>query len=80
MNLETRKIEFIQEFLKLQNDEAISKFEKILEKEKERSNKRKIEPMSAQKLNKRIDKSMEDSKNGRLTDANDLLSEIEEWS
>ena len=45
-----------------------------------RSNERQIEPMSAQKLNKRIDKSMEDSRNGRLTDANDLLSEIEEWS
>ena len=80
MNLEARKIEFIQEFLKLQSDDAISKFEKILKKEKGRSYKRKIEPMSVQELNSRIDKSMEDSKNGRLTKANDLLGEIEEWS
>ena len=28
MNLEARKIEFIQEFLKLQNDEAISSSKK----------------------------------------------------
>jgi hypothetical protein len=36
--------------------------------------------MSVQELNRRIDKSMEDSKNGRLTEANDLLAEIEKWS
>lgn len=33
--------------------------------------------MSALELNARIDKSMEDSKNGKLTEANDLLAEIE---
>ena len=80
MNIEARKIEFIQEFLKLQSDEAISKLEKILRKERNHSDNRKIEPMSVQELNRRIDKSMEDSKNGRLTEANDLLAEIEEWS
>ncbi|WP_310991041.1 hypothetical protein [Aequorivita marina] len=80
MNIEARKIEFIQEFLKLQSDEAISKLEEILRKEKQQLNDRKIEPMSVHELNRRIDKSMEDSKNGRLTEANDLLAEIEEWS
>lgn len=34
MNIEARKIEFIQEFLKLQSEEAISKLEKIIEKGK----------------------------------------------
>ena len=80
MNIEARKIEFIQEFLKLQSEEAISKLEKILRKEKNDSDNRKVEPMSVQELNRRIGKSMEDSKNGRLTEANDLLSEIEERS
>ena len=79
MNLEARKIEFIQEFLKLQNVEVLSKFEKMLNKEKIYFDERKIEPMSADELNMRIDKSMEDSKNGRLTEANDLLAEIEKW-
>ncbi|MCX2679848.1 hypothetical protein OOZ15_07865 [Galbibacter sp. EGI 63066] len=79
MNIEARKIEFIQEFLKLQSEETISKLEKILRKEKNYSRNRKIEPMSAEKLNKRIDKSIEDSKNGRLTEVNDLIAEIEKW-
>lgn len=80
MNIEARKIEFVQEFLKLQNEEAISKLEKILRKETKHSGDRKIKPMSVRELNRRIDKSMEDSKNGRLTEANDLLAEIEKWS
>lgn len=33
MNIETRKIKFVQEFLKLQSEEAISRLEKILSKE-----------------------------------------------
>jgi len=80
MNIEARKIEFIQEFLKLQSEEAISKLEEILRKEKKEADDSEIEPISVKELNRRIDKSMEDSKNGRLTDANDLLAEIEEWS
>jgi hypothetical protein len=80
MNIEARKIEFIQEFLKLQSEDAISKLEKILRKEKNDSDNRKVKPMSDHELNKRIDKSMDDSKNGRLTEANDLLAEIEKWN
>ena len=80
MNLEARKISFVQEFLKLQSDEAISKLENILRIEKNQNIQRKSEPMSVQELNRRIDIAMEDSKNGRLTEANDLLAEIEKWS
>lgn len=79
MNIEARKIEFIQEFLKLQSEDAISKLEKVLLKERTHSKDDVAKPMSKQELNNRIDKSMEDSKNGRLTEANDLLAEIEKW-
>ncbi|MBZ9628991.1 hypothetical protein LB450_12840 [Psychroflexus sp. CAK1W] len=79
MSIETRKLEFIREFLKLQNEQSISKFEKILQIEKDYSAHNKVESMSALELNARIDKSMEDSKNGKLTEANDLLAEIEKW-
>ena len=37
MNLEARKVEFVQEFLKLQSEEAVSRLEKILRKEKKAS-------------------------------------------
>jgi len=80
MNIEARKIEFIQKFLKLQSEETIARLEKTLQLEKNRHDKKGVASMSVKELNKRIDKSMEDSKNERLTEANDLLSEIEEWN
>lgn len=79
MDLQTRKLEFVQEFLKLQSEEAISRLENLLKKEKT-SDKNELEPMTVKELNDRIDKSMEDSKNGRLTEVNDLLAEIEKWT
>lgn len=80
MNIESRKIAFVQEFFKIQSEKAISKFEKLLQKEKEHSVERKIEPMSSRELNTRIDKSLQDSKNGKLTEAKDLLAEIDKWN
>ena len=53
MNLEARKIEFVQEFLKLQSEEAVSRLEKILKKEKNASDERVFEPMNQDELNKR---------------------------
>lgn len=46
MDIQTRKIEFIQEFLKLQNDELIAKFERLLKKEKDSSSKRIENPIT----------------------------------
>ena len=80
MDLQTRKIEFIQEFLKLQSEEAISRLEKLLKKEKKETEKKGIKPMTVEQFNKRIDKSMEDSEKGKLTEVNNLLAEIEKWS
>ena len=80
MDLEARKIEFIQDFLKLQSEEAITRLEKVLKKEKKLTKKREIQPMSVEQFNKRIDKSMQDSKEGKLTEVNDLMADIEKWS
>lgn len=78
MDLQTRKIIFVQQFLKLESEKAISHLEKLLKKEA------KIDldfaPMSLQEYQKRISQSTEDSLNGRLTESNDLLSEIEKCS
>ncbi|CAM4371631.1 hypothetical protein [Gillisia limnaea] len=79
MELEARKIEFIQEFLKLQSEEAISRLEKVLRKEKKMAIIKDLEPMTLDQFNKRIDKSLKDSREGKLTEANDLMSEIEKW-
>lgn len=77
MDLDTRKIIFIKDFLKLESEKAISQFEKLLQKETKLNPE--YTPMSVIDFQKRIDKSLKDSKNGKLTESDDLISEIEKW-
>lgn len=79
MNIEARKISFIQEFLKLQNEDIINSLEELLKKRKAESIEEKIEPMSIEALNKRIDKSMEDSRKGKVIKAEGLKAIINKW-
>lgn len=79
MDIKTRKIEFIQEFLKVQSEDVISRLEKILQKENKPFEKEEFKPMTVEEFNERIDKSMEDSKNGKLTKASDLKAKMEKW-
>lgn len=78
MDLDTRKVIFIRDFLKIESEKAISQFEKLLEKEIKTDSE--IKPMSIADFQKRINDSMEDSKNGRITESDNLISEIEKWS
>ena len=70
MDLQTRKIEFVQEFLKLQSEELVSQFENLLKKKMQK----KAEPMSVAELNSRIDQSENDFKNGKFKTSDALLS------
>lgn len=79
MDLQTRKISFVQEFLSIQSEEVISRLEKYLKKEKNSMEEKAFKPMSIAELNRRIDQSEQDSINGRLTEMNDFLAEIEKW-
>ncbi|RKE94665.1 hypothetical protein [Ichthyenterobacterium magnum] len=80
MDLQTRKLELIQEFLKIQSEDVISRLEKILRKEKKNSDNGDFKPMSIEEFNSRIDKSMEDSINGRLTKSSELKAKIDKWN
>ncbi|MDN3676648.1 hypothetical protein QWY90_04910 [Flavobacterium paronense] len=77
MDLQTRKLNFIQDFLKIESEKAISHLEKLLQKEIQ--NNAELKPITLKEFQKRIDQSTEDSKNGRLTENGKLISEIEKW-
>ena len=77
MNLEARKIEFIQEFLKLQSEETVSRLENILKKEKNASDEKMFESMTQEELNKRIDLSESDFRNNRFKSSSELLAKYE---
>ncbi|MEK6450656.1 MULTISPECIES: hypothetical protein [Myroides] len=79
MDIQTRKLEFIKEFLKVQNEELINRLENLLYSEPISYDDTIEEVMSIQKLKERVEKSLSDSKNNRLTSNEILLSEIEQW-
>lgn len=70
MDLQTRKLEFIQEFLTLQSEEVISQFENLMKMRIKDS----FKPMSIEEFNKGIDKSEDDFKNGRYKTSSELLA------
>ena len=80
MDLEERKIAFVQEFLRLQNEEIVSGLEKLLRKRKAELTEKNFKPMSMEQYNAEIDQAMEDSKNGRMIKATDLKAKIQKWS
>ena len=77
MDLQSRKIKFVQEFLKVQSEEIISRLEKILRKENNATDERIFKPMTQDELNKRIDQSESDFLNNRFKSSTELLAKYE---
>jgi hypothetical protein len=76
VDLQTRKITFVQEFLRLQNEEIIETLESTLRKKKIDLYELDQKPMTMTEFNDEIDQAMEDSKNGKLINTKDLTAKI----
>ncbi len=79
MDLQSRKIQFIQEFLKYANSNILDKFEELLKQERSKEFEKEIEPMTLDEYENRIEKAFEDVKNNRVKSAKNLKSEIATW-
>lgn len=77
MDIQTRKLNLITYLAQLEDESFFEKIEEyILSKVEKEDHTR---PFSIEELNKRIDQSLEDSKNDRIIESNDLLSEVKQW-
>jgi hypothetical protein len=76
MDLQARKISFVQEFLRLKNEEIISGLETMLKKRKSEIYENELKPMTLDNFNKEIDQALEDSENDRVIKATDLKSKF----
>ena len=73
MDLQTRKLEFIQEFLKISSEEAVAKFETLLKRQKgEPEN-----PFSKEEMIKRVEQSEADFKYGNYKTTEQLLEDFQ---
>jgi len=80
MDLEARKISFVQEFLRLQNEDVIPGLEKYLHKRKTELFEENLKPMSYDQFNEEIDQAIEDAKTGKLSGITDLKARLQKWS
>jgi len=76
MDMQTRKINFVKTFLDIKNDNVITSLEHLLTIELEND----LSPMDIETLNKRIDQSVADSINDKVTDNDTLLKEMKQWA
>ena len=78
MDLQTRKIEFVHAFLKLQSEELISQFENLLriKSSYEIEDSKVLKPMSVEEFSERIDQSESDFKNGKYKSTSELLKKF----
>ena len=79
MDLQSRKLHFIQEFLRLANASILEKFEQMLQQERKKIVEQDISPMTLAQYDKRIDTAIDDLKNNRVTNAKKLKKEITSW-
>ena len=79
MDIQTRKLNFVQEFLRLRNIKLIEKLEKILLEDKAKDYEANLKPISLDNFNKMIDKSVEDVKQGNVVDARELKESVKKW-
>jgi hypothetical protein len=76
----SRKLHFIEELLKIENEDIIKKLESILQEERLKFLEQELgTPMNLKTFNAMIDKSENDLAEGKVTTANELKKKIQKW-
>ncbi len=79
MNIQERKLTFVQEFLRLEDEEIISNLEKYLRIQKAKSYEGKLQVMSPQQLVEETKTALKDSEENKGMSLNDLIDDIKTW-
>ena len=73
MDIQARKIHFIQEFLRTDDEELLTKLENLLRKESKKKYDKENHPMTVNEFNKMVDQSEDDFRQGKAREAKDLV-------
>ena len=79
MDLQARKIHFIQEFLRINSEDLINKLDNFLHVEKSKIYEQELKPMSIESFNEMIDQAEDDAANGRVVETKNLRKNIDKW-
>jgi len=78
MDLHSRKLHFIQEFLRINSEELVDKLDQFLHSEKKKYYEKELKPMSEETFGEMIDQAENDAENGRTVDARNLRKDIDQ--
>ena len=76
MDIQTRKIKFVQKFLSIKDEDMLLRFEELL-KIVQVESKRDLEPFTIEELNDRIDQSEKDFENGRYKTTSEMIEKFD---
>lgn len=79
MDISTRKMNFVQEFLRVTDEDLVAKLEEVLHSERRKRLEKYAEPMSEEAFDSMISMSEKDIANGRVTSSDDLHDAIKGW-
>ena len=79
MDIVTRKLNFVQEFLRISDEELVDKLEKFLRSERKKRLDKENKPMTIIEFNQMIEKAEDDVKNGRMIETRELIKKVEKW-
>ncbi len=79
MNIQARKLELIEEFLRISDENLITKLESFIRQEKKISLESKLKPMTINEFHEMIDQAKKDSEEGRVISHQELRDKIKTW-
>ena len=79
MDIQTKKLHFVQEFLLINDEKIIDKLNNLLEIERNKKGEKQLVPFTIEEFNKMIDRAESDSKEGRFISAEKMKKEIDSW-
>jgi len=79
MNIQARKLILIEEFLRISDEELITKIESFIKQEKKVLHERNLKPMSLSEFHFMIDQAKQDSDAGRIITHQELKKKVKTW-
>ena len=79
LNLEHRKLNFIESFLHINDIEIIDKLEKVIQLDFKKNKQEDLKPMSLESFYEMIDESVEQHKNGEVYSSEEIREHIKSW-
>ncbi len=79
MNIQAKKLELIEEFLRISDENLILKLETFLKNEKKKYRERNLKPMSINEFREMIDTALKDKDTGNVISHEELKEKVKSW-